>query len=321
MKSVESLTVARASQINSEMEDLTEDLRILANAMTRILSHPNDYIPRNFDRLLSNDVDKDKPFILLSEEIFYGRSPALESEMALATNIEDWLTNVHQTYGSSDNACYIASKNGYFICIDTIGIDDRLHKPFEARERLWYKEAQKANKIIFSNIYIDENGNKAITCAAPYYDGNDFAGVAGIGCNISTWYDLLVKNTVKEGRICFILNAEGKVILSSEQKDFIKITVEDTDLTESKDEKIAALAKKMTDGMIGVEEIDFAGKKFYISFAPMKATGWSLGILTPTAEVVETANNTKKYFLEQFHTLERKIEDESSRLPFSVFRT
>ena len=42
-------------------------------------------------------------------------------------------------------------------------------------------------------------------CAAPYYNDNEFAGVAGIGCDITTWYNLLVKTVVSEGRTCFIL--------------------------------------------------------------------------------------------------------------------
>lgn len=154
------------------------------------------------------------------------------------------LVDVHAGYLPKNNSCYIASQNGYFICVDTIVEGDNISEPYDARQRSWYKEAQQANEIIFSQIYIDENGNKSITCAAPYYKGNDFAGVVGIGCDIATWYDLLVKTVVNEGRSCFILNKDGNVILSSEDNSFFTVTVEDNDLTESPNEKIAALARK-----------------------------------------------------------------------------
>lgn len=117
-------------------------------------------------------------------------------------------------------------------------------RTFRPRQRSWYKEAKQADKVTFSKIFIDEDGDKAITCAAPYYNGNEFAGVVGIGCDITTWYNLLVKTVINEGRSCFILNEEGDVILSSNDDSFFAVTAEDNNLMESPNEKIAALAKK-----------------------------------------------------------------------------
>ena len=314
MNAVKQLTVARAAQIDSEMEELKEDAELLSNMMTRIISNPNKYLPHDFNELSSREITANVPFILFSEEIFYSRSPALNEEIAIAANIEDLLIDLHLSYVPNNNSCYIASENGYFICVDTIVEDENISEPYDARQRPWYKAAQQANKITFSNIYVDESGNKSITCAAPYYDGKDFAGVVGIGCDITTWYDLLFKIVVSEGRDCFILNEEGKVILSSEDNSFLAVTVEDNDLTESPDEQIASLAKKMTAGMTGVEEIYLNGEECYISFTPMETIGWSMGLLTPDAEVVEVADDTKDYFLEQFNILHYEIEDEYSRL-------
>ena len=307
MNAVKRLTVARTAQINSEMDELEEDAELLSRTMTQIMSNPNKYLPRDFNELSSREITANVPFILFSEEIFYSRSPALDEEIAIASNIEDLLIDLHLSYVPNNNSCYIASKNGYFICVDTIVEDENISKPYDARQRPWYKAAQQADKITFSSIYIDESGNKSITCAAPYYNGNDFAGVVGIGCDITTWYDLLVKTVINEGRDCFILNEEGNVILSSEDNSFFAVTVEDNDLTKSPDEQIAALAKKMTAGMTGVEEIYFNGEQVYISFAPMETTGWSMGLLTPDSEVVEVADNTKDYFLEQFNILRNEL--------------
>ena len=306
------MTVAHAEQINSEMDNLSDDVQILANTMTQIISYPNDYKLRDTRALIFEEQTGNKTHILFSQEILNYRSPEINEEIALTANINDLLVNIHLSYEESNSACYVASKNGYFIVIDTVG--NKIPEPFEARERTWYKETQQANKVTFSNIYIDSDGNKSISCAAPYYANNNFAGVVGIGCDINTWYNLLVKSTVKEGREGFILNSAGKVILSTEQKNFTGITVEDGDLTKSSNKKISDLAQKMTLGMTGIEEVDFNGEQVYISFAPIKTTGWSLGILTPNSEVVEVANDTREYFLQQFSTLHSKIESEYSRL-------
>lgn len=314
MEAVEQLTVARAAQTDSEMEKIKEDAELVSRAMTRIISNPNDYMPRDFYALSSKEIAPNVPFILFSEDIFYNRSRALDEEIAIATNIEDVLIDIHISYVPNNNSCYIASKNGYFICVDTIVEGENISEPYDARQRTWYKEAQQADKVTFSQIYIDENGDKAITCAAPYYNGNEFAGVVGIGCDIITWYNLLVKTVVSEGRSCFILNKEGNVILSSEDDSFFTVTIEDNDLTKSPNEKIADLAKKMTAGKAGVDEVYLDSKLVYISYAPMEATGWSLGILTPSSEVVEMADNTQDYFLEQFKILRGEIENEYSRL-------
>lgn len=70
----------------------------------------------------------------------------------------------------------------------------------------------------------------------------------------------------------------------------------------------------MVAGKIGVDEVCSDCDLIYVSYAPMEETGWSMGILTPTSEVVEAADNTKDYFLEQFKILRIEIEDEYSRL-------
>lgn len=313
MNAVEQLTIARAAQIDSEMNNLKEDAELLSKTMTRIISNRNDYIPRDFSELISREDTSNVPFILLSEEFFYSRSRELNEEIALATNIEDLLVDLHEGYIPNNNACYVASKNGYFICIDTFG-EGKTSEPFDARQRSWYEEARQANKITFSKIYIDDDGDRAISCAAPYYDGNEFAGVVGIGSDITTWYDLLIKTVISEGRSCFILNAEGNVILSSDDNSFFSVTVEDNDLTESPNDKIAALAKKMVAGKTGVDEVCSDCELVSVSYAPMKVTGWSMGILTPNAEVVEAADDTRNYFLEQFKALRDKLGYEYSRL-------
>ena len=314
MEAVEQLTVARAAQTDSEMEKIKEDAELVSRAMTRIISNPNDYMPRDFTPLISKEIEPNVPFILFSEDIFYNRSRALDEEIALATNIEDVLIDIHISYVPNNNSCYVASQNGYFICVDTIVEGENISEPYDARQRTWYKNAQQTDKVTFSQIYLDENGDKSITCAAPYYNGNEFAGVVGIGCDITTWYDLLVKTVLNEGRTCFILNKEGNVILSSEDDSFFTVTVEGNDLTKSPNEKIADLAKKMTAGKTGVDEIYSDSELVYISYAPMETTGWSLGILTPSSEVVEVADNTQDYFLKQFKILRGEIENEYSRL-------
>lgn len=110
MKAVEQLTVARAAQMDSEMEEIKEDAELLSRTITRIISNPNDYMPRDFSELISRKNTSNIPFILLSEEIFYNRSRELNEEMALATNIEDLLIDIHLSYESNNNGCYVASK-------------------------------------------------------------------------------------------------------------------------------------------------------------------------------------------------------------------
>ena len=94
------------------------------------------------------------------------------------------------------------------------------------------------------------------------------------------------------------MNSEGNVVLSSGDNSFFAATVEDNDLTESPNEKIAALAKKMIAKKTGIDEVYSDCELVYVSYAPMEASGWSMGILTPNSEVVEAADDTRNYFLE-----------------------
>lgn len=306
MKAVERLTVARASQINFEMEQLEADVELLANTMTRILSNSNNYKPRDFKSLTVNK-GSGEPFILFSEEIFNSRTSNMNREIANAANIQDLLSDIRVSYAPNENASYIASKDGYFICVKTDPVGDDINAPFDARERPWYKDAQRAMKTTFSNIFIDEVGKKSVTCVTPYYKDNEFAGVAGIGCNIDSWYDILVKNAVREGRECFVLNEAGDVIISSSDKYFLA-------LTQNSNEQMATIAKKMTSGMIGVEEVNLDGDTFYISYAPLKTTGWSLAFITSNSNVIKYADNIKQNFDEKFFGFIKKSGENYSRL-------
>ena len=311
MEYIEALTVARAGEIDAGLEDVNNDVQFLANTMTRIASRPENYRPRNvpFDKPRSNE-----PFIRFSEEILSDRSPELESEVAIAANIADVLKDLHRNYATKSSGCYVASKNGYFICVEANVSGNETYEPFDARQRIWYREAQLANKVIFSENYVSTNGNGAFTCAAPYYSGKDFAGVVGIGCDMGSWYDLLINDVIPKGGLAFLLDGKGKVVLSTEDTGLLAVTVSDNDLTRSPDEKVVEMAKEMTSGKIGIEEVEFDGKDYFVSFAPLRKTGWSLALLIPTSEVTLIADNMREDFSGHLHSLREKIRDEYSQL-------
>lgn len=83
---------------------------------------------------VNRQVTANVPFILLSKDIFHSRSRALDEEIAVAINIEDLLVDVHAGYLPKNNSCYIASQNGYFICVDTFVEDDNISEPYDARQ-------------------------------------------------------------------------------------------------------------------------------------------------------------------------------------------
>ncbi len=152
----------------------------------------------------------------------------------------------------------------------------------------WYTGPKKMNKGVWSEPYFAE-GKLMVTYSEPFYKNIDgkrtFCGV--VTCDIDLrWLEKLLGDIkVFNTGYAFILSSKGVFIgRKNNEADLGKgIFV----VAESRgDDQRRELGKKMTSNRVGFDEYYSysLGKKCFVSYAPLKETGWSIAVIIPQDE-------------------------------------
>jgi len=182
----------RARHIDRELSFNGEDVVILSKMATKIMSSPENYLPRKLPNLRTEtNVPYGAPYVYESANLVAsGISLELKNEIEIASNITDALETMSFYYRDYQTSLYIGSKKGYFICVDlfpgkkgegsvfpTEELRADFLNTFDPRERPWYKLAEQKQTLAFTDTFTGTDGLPDMACVMPYYDKEGFAGV------------------------------------------------------------------------------------------------------------------------------------------------
>ena len=302
----------KARGVNNEIGRLREDANLLAKTMTQILTHKELYLPRELPFGGEVPVRSKEPYLFFIPALREsGGIDDVLPEARIAANAADNLALWTQSYDDGyEMTCFYASERGYIISADVMAegkefveFFDTWYSPsFDPRERPWYQEVKATGKAVFTGVYVGVEGYPCISCVAPYYDENGFAGVAGISNNIATLYRQISINTIGDRGVNFILNEKGEVILSSEKEGPLAASATPKDFQKYGEMSLALEAACMTRGLSDVARITMGGREYYLAYAPIPDVGWSFGTLIERDVVVQPARDAKSYLLTQAET-------------------
>ena len=307
----------KARGVNNEIGRLREDANLLAKTMTQILTRRELYLPRELPLGGEVPIRSKEPYLFFIPAL--RESGGIEDvlpEARIAANAADNLALWTQSYDDGhEMTCFFASERGYIISADVmpegkefVEFLDAWYAPsFDPRERPWYQEIKATGKSVFTGVYVGVEGYPCISCVAPYYDENGFAGMAGISNNIATLYRQISINTIGDRGVNFILNEKGEVILSSEKEGLLAASATPKDFQKYGETSLALEAACMTRGLSDVARITLGGRDYYLAYAPIPDVGWSFGTLIERDVVVQPARDAKSYLLS-------RAEDSSASL-------
>ena len=306
------LAEAKAQFIDREMTITRENAQILADAMTDIFSHPENYKLKTLPDPRTEPVRNGEPYRIYAPDIRDHITPDIQSELELAANIKDLLTELLKTYEGYNATAFVGGEKGWYICdrlvVDAKGNTDYLtpiqfsHEriyEFDLRNRPWYVSAKNANRAVISDLYrtIEAGGYQQIGASAPFYDAaGNMIGVAGLDSSNEDLYHEINKLTADKSVVNFVLNERGEVIFCS---------IEDS-------AKIIDAAEKIINDEQGVVPVVLSGENFYLAYAPIPSTGWSFGMIVSADEVLSATKGTHDYFLEQVGNLQAQMQKEHS---------
>ncbi|MBQ1509318.1 MAG: SpoIIE family protein phosphatase [Selenomonadaceae bacterium] len=294
----------RAAQLNRELIINAEDAMVLSSAMTEILTHPERHMERNLADPRRDKIHSGEVYLWLSPSLEDAMTPELKHEIGIASNIEDSLFSMAKSYGDYRTSCFLASEDGYFICVDVDpeheiieGFEDQM-EGFDPRERPWYILPPEGEDYTFSEIFVGVEGFPSITAVTPYYDKNGFAGIVGVDASLSSIQKLVMETGVGHTGFSIALDGDGNVVFSPKASGALAPS-QDVDLRQLEEETLAHAAREMTAGETGVLPVSFDGEEYYLAYAPMPAIGWSFGTLIDKKEIAEPAAASRQVILEQ----------------------
>ena len=278
----------KAQLVERELEHTRQDVESLAQTMTLILSEPEYYAPRALPDPHGDEIASGEPYLNVSDALASEADGDLWRETGLAANIADTLIPLGRFY----TGVFVGSRQGWLIAADTtpkgeaLRFSEKFLASYDPREMNWYKLAAEKGTTVFTDLYVDTNGNRCITCATPYYDEQGLAGVVGIDCNA----DEIYRQTggAKPGgatSASFILNRDGKILFSSKAEGTLAVSEKQSDLRQCAEQSLALEAAAMTAGKSDVQLVTVDGQDVYLAYSPMKSLGWSFGQIVGQTEV------------------------------------
>ena len=333
------LAEARAQYIDREMSVTCDDAEIIANAMSDILTHPDNYLPKTLPDPRTATVKVGEPYLIYAPDLRDKVTPEIQKEIALAANINDILIELSKDYIGCNATLFVASEHGWHICnrltVDTNGKAnlnsnltfsyERVYE-FDPRKRPWYVSAKNANKPVISDLYrtveAGAGSYQQIGASAPVYDANGkIIGVAGVDVSNVDLYKWMTDANEGNKNISFVLNDNGEIIFSSQKTGILAVnnSTDDLvarsggrDLRKYAEPSLAAVAEKMVNNEDGVAPVNINGKKYYVAYAFMPETGWSFAMVISEAEVMSVSSDARYYFLEQVDKLQTQMRGEYS---------
>ncbi len=162
----------------------------------------------------------------------------------------------------------------------------------------WYQLPKELGKSIWSEPYFDTGGANMLltTYSVPVYLTNEgekeFAGILTIDVSL----DWLQKNVndieVYKTGYGFMISKTG-VIVTHPIKDFIMNETMFSIADMQKSGELYKIGRNMINGQSSFAELEYrnikTGKLSWISYAPVKLNGWSLGIVFPVDEFMAEA--------------------------------
>ena len=280
-----------ARHIDREIAIIGEDVEYMADRMTMLLSAPEHHFPRALPSTRDNaSLLSGMPYIHYSPELSTTDIDGLAEELGTVSNFVDTLVLMSKSYAGYRTYFYEASREGYMICLDITPdgegqvlndgeAREEMLADFDPRERAWYKKGAQAKGAVYSTPYLGIDGSQNIDCIAPYFDGEGFAGVVGIGFPVEEIYRQLADAVSDGSGVNFVLDGGGDVAFSSRSSGILAAVPALVDIREAGDESLAAAARRMTAGESGVLPVSVDGEMYYLAYAPMKSIGWSFGTL------------------------------------------
>ncbi len=299
-ESMEALTRDSLKEISFCAADLTDDelwvnsyeMKILANQVADVISHPE-----NYGRKPVYPPDKNKggelSLQLLSPNGYENVPPETMDMMERLANLEP----IMGTYiGEYTIDCYISLPDGTTLAMDKMSDqkfdEDGNVKNYDATTRPWYKGAIEEEDLYFGPAVKSYfSGINVVIYSYPVYvDGELVAALEGTlkmdGLEDKVNHTLLGETgfnvlITKDGQLVSTPRTEGELSMREDLSEDIRTTV---------NESLAEVIDKGLAGENDTDIVELDGEKYYVGYAPLVTVGWTQLSFVSVDEIQKPSN-------------------------------
>jgi len=283
---------------NTKLERMQDNVVKMAGYMEDLYRNQSNFVGRKLPTPNQAMANKPSAQMILTGGVLLSQS--VESEMRLISNAEYLFGNIFKVnhYLSS---LYLASETGIFF---RYMLGGQYTADFDPRNRPWYINAKKSTKPVWVEPYMDAFTNELCsTCAVSYKDRQGkIAGVVAMDILLTTILSDIYSLRLGNSGYSFILDSRGYYLAHPEEAP-------NTDGFSKAEGDFKELLKDMMSLETGIKRVTVDGNDYYISFAPLVMTGWSLGIAVEYEEVISIALKMKAYIDSQANVATEQIND------------
>ncbi len=291
---LQSLVLSQAQLIDVQLKRVAGEMNLVANLCSRYLESPHE--KQNSLSIYFSKTRPEKPSDYASYYLSGNVNPeSVMEELKCLGQLQPILKFVNSNNPGS-HIIYIGTRSGIFISSPwTLQPDG-----YDPRRRLWYQSAEKSHEAVWVGPYISSTENKLVlTCAKAARDksGNVIA-VCGIDIEVRAVLKNLISTQLEPQGKVFILDHDGNVLVHKELSETgcsWENEYKKENLLKSPDPWISSVARKMTEGKRGCDDLAVLGEPVHlVAYYPITTAGWSIGISIPKKVIIAAALSTEQ---------------------------
>jgi len=296
-----------ALNINTTLENVQNQVELLAKTAGNIWENPNSF-PQRESYYHDKSVTGAPPDAYYDTELGYNREISLEyscfklpSDSYTSENLKKYETAINNSAKLDFTLKELKNQKQEFLWV-YMGTEVGVHRSYpwhgpynpdyDPRIRGWYKQAKEAEgEIVWGTPYNDINPPYLliISCSKAVYANNQLVGVVAVDLVIDDIKDTILNFDFLKSGYAFLIDSKLTTIA---HKDLQTVGTPITDL-EGDGTDINAVLNEMSKLKTGVERIDEDDFDRFMAYTPIKSTNYILGIVVPSEEVLEHAEELK----------------------------
>ena len=290
------LAASQAAECNETLLNIQSGVLAMSGYMHELYKNPGNFGGRVLP--LPNEVPADifLAKMMVAPEVII--TPEIEAEMLLISNAEYMLGQICEANPNMSNA-YLGSATG----INFRYSESNAHNPdYDPRLRPWYFTAVDTDGVIWLDTYTDAFGFVLTTCAKAYQDAaGNVTGAVATDIHLSTMIENILDFKLGETGYAFLIDDKGEYLAHPGYGEANPEEINTSGYTE--------VLKSMAAGESDVRTAAIERVDYYIAYAPLSVTGWSLGIAVEYEEIIQGALRMKSDIDNQALEVKDQIRD------------
>ena len=272
------LAASQAADCDGVLLAIQNNITSLSLYMEELYKRPGNFQGRRLP--LPYEVQAGVPTAKMMVAQSAAITPAIESEMRLVSNAEFMFGSIFKANPNMDNT-YLGTVTGINFRYSNY---NTFNPAFDPRTRPWYIAAYNADGPIWLDTYVDPYGVICTTCAQTYKNANgNIIGVVATDILLSTMVDDILSMRIGETGYAFLLDNNGRYLAHPHYNDL------DPNALENAQGGYKDVLTSMAAGESDVRQAVINDTNYYIAYAPLPVTGWSLGIAVEFDEIISGA--------------------------------